>query len=45
MAKTYDNEFKLYAVKLVVEKGRKGAEVVWELVLFNNSDWLENHLC
>jgi len=33
MAKRYDKEFKVYAVKLVVEDGRKAAEVARELDL------------
>lgn len=37
MAKHYDNEFKLYAVKLVVEDGRKVAEVARELDLVHQT--------
>jgi len=33
MAKRYDKEFKVYAVNLVVEDGRKAAEVARELDL------------
>ena len=33
MAKRYDKEFKVYAVKLVVKDGRKATEVARELDL------------
>ncbi|WP_144466264.1 transposase [Bacillus nitratireducens] len=37
MAKTYDKEFKLYAVKLVVEERRKGMEIARELDIANQT--------
>lgn len=37
MVKHYDREFKLYAVKLVVEDGRKVAEVARELDLVHQT--------
>ncbi|MDY0394670.1 transposase [Virgibacillus halophilus] len=37
MAKGYDKEFKLYAVKLVVEDGKKVAEVARELDLVHQT--------
>lgn len=37
MAEQYDREFKLYAVKLVVEDGRKVAEVARELDLVHQT--------
>ncbi|MEI4803618.1 transposase [Bacillus sp. NPDC077411] len=45
MAKTYDKEFKLYAVKLVIEEGRKGAEVARELDIANQtlSNWVKKY--
>ncbi|UOQ91517.1 transposase [Halobacillus shinanisalinarum] len=37
MSKRYDKEFKLYAVKMVVEDGRKIAEVARELDLVHQT--------
>lgn len=37
MVKRYDKDFKLYAVKLVVEDGRKTAEVARELDLVHQT--------
>lgn len=37
MAKQYDKEFKLYAIKMVVEDGKKVAEVARELDLVHQT--------
>ncbi|MED1555685.1 transposase [Bacillus paramycoides] len=45
MAKTYDKEFKLYEVKLVVEERRKGMETARELDIANQtlSNWVKKY--